>query len=133
MTASTTDDPDLKATAAAFAVLDAHMAAINADDEEALLATLHFPHYRLSRGRMQIWETPDNYLNDFHARATDEWHHSAWGFRNVIAADSEKVHLDVEFTRFRGDGSVIVKSRSLWIVTCLDGRWAAQTRSSFAT
>ena len=39
-----------------MAVLDAHMAALNARDSEALCATLHFPHYRLSGGRLQVWD-----------------------------------------------------------------------------
>lgn len=51
---------------------------------------------------------------------------------NVIAAGPDKVHLDVQFTRYRTDGSVIGSYRSLWIVSRLDGRWAAQARSSFA-
>jgi hypothetical protein len=33
-------------------VLDRFMTALNARDEPALLATLHFPHYRLAGGRM---------------------------------------------------------------------------------
>ena len=40
------------AVAAAMAVLDDHFAALNARDEAALVATLHFPHYRLSSGVM---------------------------------------------------------------------------------
>lgn len=125
-------EPDLEAAAAALAVLDAFIAALNARDAKAVHATLHFPHYRLSGGRMKIWETPDRYLDDFYARATSEWHHSAWDFRNVIAAGPDKVHLDVQFTRYRADNSAIASYRSLWIVTRLDGRWATQTRSSFA-
>lgn len=56
-----------------MAVLDDDIAALNARDEAALVATLHFPHYRLSGGRMKVW-----------------------------------------------------------IVSKVDGRWAAQARSSFA-
>jgi len=125
-------DPDLQAAAAALAVLDAHLAALNSRDKDALHATLHFPHYRLSGGRMKVWEKPDDYLADFYARATGDWDHSVWDFRNVIAAGADKVHLDVQFTRCRADGSAIASYRSLWIVTRLNGRWAAQTRSSFA-
>jgi hypothetical protein len=33
-------------------MLDGFMAALNAGDEPALLATLHFPHYRLAEGKM---------------------------------------------------------------------------------
>lgn len=124
--------PDPVAVAAAMAVLDDHIAALNARDEAALVATLHFPHYRLAGGRMQVWERPESYLADFYARAGADWHHSAWDFRNVIAAGPDKAHLDVQLTRFRADNSVIGRFRSLWIVSKVDGRWAAQARSSFA-
>ena len=124
-----TDD---EAIAEAMAVLDAHMAGLNARDEAAIGATLHFPHYRLSQGRMQVWEKPDQYFADFLARAGGGWDRSAWDFRNVVAAGPEKVHLDVQFTRYRADGSPMGHFRSLWIVARLDGRWAAQARSSFA-
>ena len=125
-------EPDSGAVAAAMAVLDEHIRALNARDEKALIATLHFPHYRLTGGRMKVWERPDNYLKDFYARAGDDWHHSAWDFKNVIAAEPDKVHLDVQFTRYRADNSAIGTFRSLWIVSKLNGRWAAQVRSSFA-
>jgi len=124
---------DEKAVAVAMAVLDAHMAGLNARDEAKISASLHFPHYRLSQGRMQVWETSDQYFADFLARAGDGWNHSAWDFRNIVAAGPEKVHLDVQFTRYRADGSAMGKFRSLWIVARLNDRWAAQTRSSFAT
>jgi hypothetical protein len=113
-------------------VLDDHIAALNARNEAALVATLHFPHFRLTGGRMKVWEKPGSYLEDFYARAGKDWHHSAWDFRNVIAADADKVHLDVQFTRYRADNSVIGRFRSLWIISKLDDRWAAQARSSFA-
>ena len=121
-----------EAVTAALAVLDRHMAALNARDPVALAATLHFPHYRLAGGRMQVWQQPDNYFADFLARAGDGWHHSAWDARVPIAATAEKVHLDVAFTRFRADGSSLGHFRSLWVVARLAGRWAAQLRSSFA-
>ena len=125
-------EPDREAVTAALAVLDRFMAALNSGDEAGLLATLHFPHYRLAGGRMQIWETPGPYLGDFLARAGSGWHHSEWDFRNVIAAGPAKVHLDVQFTRYRADNSAIGRFRSLWIVTNQGGRWAVAARSSFA-
>ena len=93
------------------------MAALNAGDEPALLATLHFPHYRLAGGKMQVWDQPGAYLADFLTRAGADWHHSEWDFRKVIAAGPAKVHLDVQFTRYRIGNSVIGWFRSLWIVT----------------
>ena len=125
-------EPDPEAVAAALAVLDRFMAALNAGDEAALLATLQFPHYRLAGGLMRVWENPGPYLGDFLARAGADWHHSAWDFRKVIAAGPAKVHLDVQFTRRRADNTVIGRFRSLWIVTKKDARWAVAGRSSFA-
>lgn len=127
-----TSAPDRATIDAAMAVLDAHIAALNARDEDALIATLHFPHFRLTGGRMKVWERPDNYLKDFDARAGAGWHHSAWDFKNVIAAGPDKVHFDVQFTRYRADHTSLGTFRSLWIISKLDGRWAAQVRSSFA-
>lgn len=120
------------AIAAAKDVMVAHITALNAGDEVALAATLHFPHYRLSGGRLRTWDGPDSYLADFHARAGDGWHHSAWDFLNVVAAEPNKVHLDVGFIRYREDGSVLGKFRSLWVLARIGGVWAAQLRSSFA-
>jgi len=116
----------------AKAVMDAHLSALNARDEAALAATLHFPHYRLSGGRLKTWEGPETYLADFLARAGDQWHHTEWDAVDVIAAEPGKVHLDVTFTRYRADGAVLGKFRSLWIIAEIDGVWAAQLRSSFA-
>jgi hypothetical protein len=124
--------PDEAAVGAALALLDRFMAALNAGDEESLLATLHFPHYRLAGGGMWVWDQPGPYLSGFLARAGSEWHHSAWDFRKVIAAGAAKVHLDVQFTRYRADNSAIGSFRSLWIVTKDGGRWAVAARSSFA-
>jgi hypothetical protein len=121
-----------EAIVAALGVLDGHLAALNSGDAAALARTLHFPHYRLAGGRMQIWEHPESYLDDFRARAGKEWHHSAWDFRNPISASADKVHLDVQFTRYRADGSVLGRYRSVWVVSFLARRWAAQLRSSFA-
>lgn len=116
----------------AIGVVDGHMAALNARDPDAIAKTLHFPHYRLAGSAFKVWETPDTYLDDFYARAGEGWGRSQWNRQNVIHAEAEKVHLDMEFTRFRTDGSELGTYRSIWVITCIDGRWAAQLRSSFA-
>ena len=120
------------AIAQAIAVMERHMAALNASDQAGMTAELHFPHYRLSQGRLQTWSGPDSYLADFLARAGEGWHHSAWDFRRPIAASHDKVHLDVQFTRYRADGSPLGTFRSIWVIAKLNGRWGAQLRSSFA-
>jgi len=49
-----------------------------------------------------------------------------------VSAGPDKVHLDVQFTRYRAAGGVLGAYRSLWVVTKLGGVWAAQLRSSYA-
>ena len=118
--------------AAARAVLQAHIDALNAHDELAIARTLHFPHIRLSGSDLQIWDTSDTYFDDFRARAQSDWARS--GVRDVQlsqAADT-KVHLDAEITRFDANGALIASFRSLWIITLENGFWAAKLRSSFA-
>lgn len=118
--------------AAAMAVLDRHLIALNAGDAPGVADTLHFPHYRLAGTRMQVWQTPDTYYADFLARAGDGWHHTRWDYRNVISAGRDKVNIDLQFTRYRADESVLGTFQSLWVITRIGGRWAAQLRSSFA-
>lgn len=50
----------------------------------------------------------------------------------MIQGDENKVHLDVQFTRYREDGSVLGTYKSLWIVSKMDGKWGVQARSSYA-
>ena len=123
--------PNEAAVSAALAVLDRFMVALNGGDEPALLATLHFPHYRLAAGKMRVWDQPGAYLGDFLARAGADWHHSGWGFCKVIAAGATEVHLDVQFTRYRADK---LGDRLLWLVVDSNqdgGRWAVAARSNF--
>ena len=125
------DPEDPKAAAAAMQVLDGFMTALNDRSEAGLLAALHFPHYRLARGRMTVWDDIGTYMRDFSARAGTDWHDSVWLRRDIVAAAPDKVHVDVEFARRRADGSEIARYRSLWVIARLDGTWKAQLRSSF--
>jgi hypothetical protein len=60
------------------------------------------------------------------------WHHSEWDHRKVIHVGPGKVHLDVQFTRYRDDGSVIGVFPAVYVVVEQDGRWLIQGRSSYA-
>lgn len=124
-----TDNTALKA---ALAVMQSHIEAINARDAPAIAATLHFPHYRLSEAGMKVWDSPESYLRDFRARAGAEWGHSAFQDIRVLRASAQKVHLDAEIRRYRADGREYQRFRSLWVITCDAGLWAARLRSSFA-
>lgn len=126
-------DENPESVAAAMAVLDRFMVALNAQDEAGVNACFNYPHVRIASGRVAIWEKEGDYrLSDFLARAGDGWTASAWAEREVLHAGADKVHLAVRFIRNRADGSPLGSFRSLWIVTRADGRWGVQARSSFA-
>lgn len=118
---------------AAHRVMEAHITALNAHDHQALAATLHFPHYRLVGACLKVWETPDSYFEDFMARAGSDWSYSRFEDIRVVQSSIDKVHLDSMIMRFRQDDSLLTSFRSLWAITRIDGLWAAQFRSSFAS
>ena len=69
---------------AARAVLDAHIVALNASDEDALVATLYFPNYMLTGGALKTWDTADDYFDDFRARAGGDWYHPSFDEVDVL-------------------------------------------------
>ena len=124
--------PEDDAVTAALAVMDAHIAALNSHEQSAIVATLHFPHIRLSGTALKIWETEDSYFADFLARASGDWHRSAFADIQLLRASASKVHLDAEIQRFTAGDRLITSFRSLWVITNENGCWAAKMRSSFA-
>ncbi len=119
----------------AMRVLDEFMAAFNARDEKAWMATLHFPHVRVAGGVTQLTATPEVMMSEFDFERFAErfdWHHSAWLSRETVQSGPDKVHVIVRFARYRADGSVSAEFDSLYIVARREGRWAVAGRSSFA-
>ena len=118
----------------ALAVLDAYMAGLNHGDEVAVNAACNFPHVRIAGGKVVVWNDRGDYkLDDFRARAGDGWARSRWDERTPIHVGADKVHLEVRFSRFRADGSLIGAFETIYIVTRQDGHWGIQARSSFAS
>lgn len=120
---------------AALRVLDEFMAAFNARDVEAWIATLQFPHVRIASGKVAVFPDAAAFRESFEfARFAEQtgWSRSAWGERRVVQVGPDKVHVAVRFTRFRADGSAIASYESLYVITRVDGRWGVQARSSFA-
>jgi len=117
----------------ALDVMHAHIVALNARNEQAVAATLHFPHFRLSGTALKTWATPDSYFSDFRARTGRQWAQSGFEDIRVVQASDTKVHLDAKINRYDQGGQIITTFRSLWVITYEGGRWAAKFRSSFAT
>jgi len=119
--------------AAAMRVLDAFMTGFNARDLDAWEATYHFPHFRFAGGELTVLDAAgERSPAVFEALAATGWHHSAWLSREVVQASEEKVHVVVEFARYRADGSELARYRSLYVLSNEHGRWGIRGRSSFA-
>ena len=122
--------------AGAVQALDAFFAALNAGDSKALYENINLPHIRISSEGVTIYATladlEESYLRDFSSRAGPDWDHSVLDSKDVIHSSDTKVHVFIQFTRCDKNGGKIAAYRSLWIMTCVDGRWGVQARSSFA-
>ena len=118
---------------AVMSLLDRFMNSLNRHDAAAMDACLHFPHIRLAEGHVRVYEQPgENPMDLFdHLREQDGWQRSAWDSRRIAQQGPDKIHVDVRYTRYRGDGSTIGTYDSLYIATLTYGRWGIQARSSF--
>jgi hypothetical protein len=125
------------AVTAAMATADEFLATFNARDPGGHAATLAYPHVRLASGQVRIWDT----IDEATAAMTTGipllaeragWDHSTWDHKLLIHAGEGKVHLDVQFTRYRGDGSVIGVYPAVYVIVEQEGRWLIQARSSYA-
>jgi hypothetical protein len=117
-------------------VLDAFLTAFNRQDARAEANTYHFPHFRLANGQMSAWDAPGPEIavwmsGTYKALRASGWDHSAWTRRRIVHILDSKAHVDIEFTRYRNDGTVIASIEALYIVTKEDGRWGIKMRSSF--
>jgi len=132
----TMPDDDAAAVAAAMATTDAFLATFNAADAAGHVATLAYPHVRLASGQVRIWSSQDEALAAMEqaipSLRSAGWHHSTWDHRHVIHTGPGKVHLDVQFTRYRANGSVIGVYPAIYVVVTTDEGWRIQARSSFA-
>mgnify|MGYP001183527151 FL=1 len=127
---------DARAREEALAAVDRYLAALNARDTEGIRAAFNFPHLRIgAKGNLSRFEKPADYDFGHFYRATsrDGWHHTQWDKTEAVFASEGKVHVAVDFTRYREDGSVIGHYFSLYIVTCQDGHWGIQVGSGNGT
>ena len=125
-------DTNRQPTTAALEVMEKHISALNERNALKLSATLHFPHFRLVGTSLKVWETADRYFDDFKARAGENWAFTKLASITIISANTNKVHLDVQINRFNAQNQLIADFRSIWVITEIDGVWAAQLRSSLA-
>jgi hypothetical protein len=116
---------------AALATVDAFTDRFNARDLAGMDALLHFPHVILSGESLVVWDRPGRMPAGFFddLAATTGWHHTAYVEKRPVLVNARKVHLFVDYTRNRADGTVITRHQNLWIVTLDGGRWGIKQRS----
>ena len=128
--------PFAQARKEALAAVDRYVAGLNARDTNAIRDAFNFPHLRIgAKGNLSRYEKPEDYDfgHFFRAVTSDGWHHTRWDKTEVVFATEGKVHVAVDFTRYREDGSVIGHYFSLYVVTCQDGHWGIQVGSGNGT
>lgn len=117
--------------AAAFHCIDAFTVRFNARDLGGMDACLHFPHIVLSGEQLVIWDKPGNLPETFfeHLHRDTGWVESRYLDKRAVLVSPCKVHVVVNYTRNRADGSVVSKHANLWVVTFDHGRWGIKHRS----
>ena len=101
-----------------------------------MVAEMHFPHSRLSgENKFQVWETPDDYGAIGEDRtaslSAQAWEHTTIASIKAVQSGADKVHLAINYSRRRADGTKYYAFPTLWVFTRIDERWGVQFRSSF--
>ncbi len=117
--------------AQALACVEAFTERFNARDMAGMDALLHFPHIILSGEQLVLWDGPGKLPASFFEDLERE---SGWAFtryvrKNAVLTSPRKVHLVVDYTRNRKDGSPISTHSNLWVVTFENSRWGIKQRS----
>lgn len=111
--------------------------AFNARNMDGMLAEMHFPHRRLSgENEFQVWRTESDFRANRGDNATTSlnaqgWNNTATTSIEAVQSGAEKVHLAINQSRRRADGTEYNAFPTLWIFTKIGERWGVQFRSSF--
>ena len=113
------------------AVLD-FFTAFNAGDADATTTLLNYPHVFLAGGGVRFAEdsTKGSVRPDFgRMRESQRWHMSTIDSLEASYVSSNKVHMELVFSRWHPDGTRYLTIPALWIVTRDGDHWGIQVRS----
>lgn len=116
-------------------VLHTYLGIFNTGNALAWAKSLHYPHIRLAGGKVQVWNTPEDYARDNDVTPMKEgvnWGWTQWNWVKMIQADETKMHFTVGVTRYTPDCQKIVTFESFYVLTKINDRWGIQFRSSYA-
>ena len=121
----------------AIGVINKSIQMLNERNTTELLSTFHAPHIIIAESQTIIYKSKkvleNNYWDDFHRRAGEEWHHTVVDWTEPIHATETKAHIFMQFSRYTVDDRLLTCERALWVVNRQNGVWAAQARSNFNT
>jgi len=105
----------------------------NNRDVSACDEYINFPLIRLGMKGLIIFKKPPLLPPKFFKRFSKAtgWNRTCWEYIKVIHSCETKVHLSLEHTRYRADGSIIDTCPAIWVITNQDGHWGIKIRSSF--
>ncbi|MEW6188106.1 MAG: hypothetical protein AB1585_20485, partial [Thermodesulfobacteriota bacterium] len=111
--------------------------AFNANDENAYQIAHHFPHIRINDKAevsivMNASELLPLKLIQNHLIRTENWDHSFLDSLELVHASANKVHFNIQFSRYKKEGLPYVTYKALWVVTQKEGRWGILARSTYA-
>ncbi|MHA1728387.1 MAG: hypothetical protein ACTSWY_06610 [Promethearchaeota archaeon] len=113
-----------------------YQATFNEQDASGCDKLLNFPHARLGlmNNKLVVTEKPPQMPQSFFKWFVNDygWKHSCWDYRRVVQSCESRVHLAIQFSRYRSDGSKIGTFPSFWVITNQEGHWGIKMRSSFA-
>lgn len=129
-------EADRKANAAAaVAAVERYLEAFNDRDESAMTTALLFPHVRVGRGGVRVWQSAAEYRDGFNFDAFAErlgWERSEADSMEAIQVGARGVNVAVRITRYAADDARIHTFDTIYLVTEQDGRWGIRAGSSIA-
>lgn len=106
--------------------------AFNAGDAEATTVPLNYPHVFIAGGGVRVAEDSTNgsVRPDFNRmRESQGWHMSTIDSLEASYVASNKVHMELVFSRWHPDGTRYLTIPALWILTRDGNHWGIQVRS----
>lgn len=129
-------EDDRAATAsAAVAAVERYLEAFNDRDEAAMTASLAFPHVRVGRGRVRVWESAAEYMDGFDFDAFAQrlgWERSEADSMEAVQVGARGVNVAVRITRYAAGGAKIHSFDTVYLVTESDGQWGIRAGASIA-
>ena len=87
----------------AIGVINKSIQMLNERNTTELLSTFHAPHIIIAESQTIIYKSKkdleNNYWDDFHRRAGEEWHHTVVDWTEPIHATETKAHIFIHWSR----------------------------------